>query len=160
MKELSMSDELKQQLDALAAFPAQLKAHLAQQSEAALRFQPAPEEWSVVEVLGHLIEIDAIWLGRIRQALSTDNPTLVPADNNVVRQRDYQNKQLGFLHITFAERREELLEMLRILRPAQLERTAQHPRYGQMTIAQMVAGIANHDQIHLEQINNNLAAFK
>src|SRR3712207_6900072 len=41
------------------------------------------------------------------QMLATEHPTLAAVDPNWVRQRDYQNKQPGFLLITLAERSEE-----------------------------------------------------
>jgi hypothetical protein len=151
--------EFKAQLDALAAFPAALRSELQSLSDAALRFRPAPEEWSIIEIVGHLVEIDAIWPGRIRQMLSTDNPQLVAADNSVVRQRDYQNKQLNFLLITLAERRAEFIELVRVLRPPQLARIGQHPTRGQITVAGGLAALADHDRIHREQIAANLAAF-
>lgn len=152
--------QLKAQLATLAAFPPALKAQLQGIGETALRFRPAPEEWSAVEVLGHLVEAEAMWLARIRQMLSTDNPKLAVLDNNLVRQRDYQNKQLGFLHITLAERREELLEQVRVLRPVQLARTGVHPTRGQLTIAEALAVLSGHDQMHQAQIEANLEAWK
>ncbi len=46
--------QLKAQIEVLAAFPAALKAELQSLSDAALRFRPGPEEWSIIEVVGHL----------------------------------------------------------------------------------------------------------
>lgn len=152
--------QLKAQIATLAAFHPALKAQLQGVSEPALRFRPAPEEWSVVEVLGHLVEAEVMWLARIRQMLSTDNPKLAPLDNNLVRQRDYQNKQVGFLLITLAERREELLEQVRVLRPAQLARTGVHPTRGQLSIAEALVALSDHDQLHKAQIEANLEAWK
>jgi uncharacterized damage-inducible protein DinB len=150
----------KAQIDELAAFPAALKAQLQGLSDAALRFQPSPDSWSIVEIVGHMADVDAIWPGRVRQMLSTDNPQLARVDNSIVRQRDYQNKQLSFLLITLAERRAEFVELLRVLRPAQLERTGQHPTSGPITVADAVATLADHDHRHHEQIAANLAAFE
>src|SRR5690349_1571598 len=95
--------EYKAQLDSLAAFPEELKQQLQGLSDAALRFRPAPESWSIIEIVGHINDVGAIWPGRVRQMLSTDNPELARVDNDVVRQRDYQSKQLGALLSTLAE---------------------------------------------------------
>src|SRR5688572_9462860 len=89
--------QIKSQLDDLAAFPAVLKKQLQGLSEDALRYRPAPEAWSIIELVGHIIDVGALWPGRTRQMLASENPTLAAVDANWVRQRDYQNKQLNFL---------------------------------------------------------------
>jgi len=126
----------------------------------ALHFRPTPEGWSIVEILGHINDVEAIWPGRVRQMLSTDNPELARVDNDMVRQRDYQNKQPGMLLSTLAERRAEFIELIRALRPTQLARTGRHPTRGPLTIAGAVGALADHDRGHREQIAANLAAFK
>ena len=155
-----MSDSVKSQIDLLAAFPEQLKRQLLGLDDAALRFRPAPDEWSIMELVGHIIDVGALWPGRTRQMLATDNPTLAAVDPNWVRQRDYHNKQPGFLLISLAEQRAEYVEFLSILRPAQLARSGIHPTRGQLTVEQGIAALADHDRIHSEQIAANLAAFR
>ena len=82
-----MSDSVKEQIDLLAAFPEQLKRQLQGLEDAALRFRPAPDEWSIMELVGHIIDVGTLWPGRTRQMLATDNPTLAAVDPNWVRQR-------------------------------------------------------------------------
>ena len=97
-----MSDGTKAQIDLLAAFPEQLKRQIQGLDDAALRFRPAPDEWSIMELVGHIIDVGALWPGRTRQMLATDNPTLAAVDPAWVRQRDYHNKQPGFLLSKFS----------------------------------------------------------
>ena len=155
-----MSDSVKEQIDLLAAFPEQLKRQLQGLEEAALRFRPGPDEWSIMEIVGHIIDVGALWPGRTRQMLATDNPTLAAVDPNWVRQRDYHNKQPGFLLIALAEQRAEYVEFLRVLRPAQLARSGLHPTRGPLTVEQGIAGLIDHDRIHSEQIAATLAAYR
>jgi len=155
-----MSEGVKAQIDLLAAFPEQLKRQLQGLDDAALRFRPAPHEWSIMELVGHIIDVGALWPGRTRQMLATDNPTLVAVDPNWVRQRDYHNKQPGFLLISLAEQRAEYVEFLRVLRPAQLARSGIHPTRGPLTVEQGIAALADHDRQHSEQIAANLEAFR
>ena len=151
--------QIKAQLDELAAFPTALKQQLQGLSDAALRFRPTPDDWSIVEIVGHLTDVDAIWPGRIRQMLSTDNPALAHVNNEIVRQRDYQNKQIDTLLMTLAERRAEFVELMRSLRPAQFARPGLHPTRGPITVAEGIAALADHDREHSEQIAANLGAF-
>jgi hypothetical protein len=155
-----MSDNIKAQIDALAAFPDALKRQVQGLSDAALRFRPTPDDWSIIELVGHVIDVGALWPGRTRQMLATENPALAAVDANWVRQRDYQNKQIGFLLITLAEQRAEYVEFLRMLRPGQLARTGIHPTRGPLTVAEGIAALVDHDHGHSRQIANNLAAFQ
>ena len=152
--------QFKAHVDALAAFPEQLKRQLEGLSDAALCFRPSADAWSIVEIVGHITDVDAVWPGRVRQMLSADNPQLQSVNNEVVRQRDYQNKQIGFLLITLAERRAEFVELLRMLRPSQLVRPGLHPTRGPITVADAPAALADHDRGHAAQIAANLEAFQ
>lgn len=154
-----MDPTLASQLDELARFPDLLKQQLAGLSDDLLRYRPAQGEWSIVEIIGHMTDVDAIWPARVRQMLATDNPQLSQADNALVTQRDYQNKQLGFLLMTLAERRAEFVELIKGLRPAQLERPGQHPTRGPITVAGAADALSKHDRAHHEQIRANIAAF-
>src|SRR5262245_42739702 len=151
--------QLKAQIDAVAAFPDLLKRQLQGVSDDALRFRPAPDAWSIVELVGHISDVGALWPGRTRQMLASENPTLAAVDANWVRQRDYQNKQLNFLLISLAEQRAEYVEFLRMLRPTQLARTGIHPTRGPITVAEGIAALADHDRGHSKQIQANLEAF-
>lgn len=153
-----MSDSIQAQIDALAAFPAQLRQQVAGLDDAALRRRPGGSEWSILEIIGHMIDVGALWPGRTRQMLASENPALAAVDPAWVQQRDYQNKQLQFLLLTLAEQRAEYVEFLRVLRPAQLARTGQHPTYGALTVAEGIAALMKHDQVHSEQIAGNLAS--
>ena len=155
-----MSDSVKAAIDLLAAFPDQLKRQIQGLDEAALRFRPAPDEWSILELVGHIIDVGALWPGRTRQMLATDNPALAAVDPSWVRQRDYHNKQASFLLISLAEQRAEYVEFLRMLRPAQLARTGIHPTRGPITVEQGIAALADHDRGHSEQIAANLLSYQ
>ena len=156
-----MSDTLSypEQMAQLQAFPAKLRQQVAGLSEATYRFQPAAGEWSVVEVVGHLIDIDVLMRARIGKIMASDHPTLDPFDiDGTVRARDYQHKNLIALVHSLSEHRAEFIEQIRYLRPEALGRTGIHPTRGVMRIADLVALTVRHDGIHTEQIANNIAA--
>lgn len=147
-------------LSAMAAFPAELHQTFAQQPEAAIRFRPGPDEWSAIEVVGHLIDAEEILLRRMGQMISADNPQLIPLDQvGLVRQRDYQHKQLSLLLVSFAEKRAATVEELRYLRADNLERGGVHPWRGPITIGNLLTIWPGHDQQHLAQIKQSLAMF-
>jgi uncharacterized damage-inducible protein DinB len=155
------SQTIKTQLDALAAFPAALKAQVAGLTDEALRFRPAAGEWSIVENIGHLIDIDTLQLGRVGQIIARDNPPIQPFDvDESVRRNDYQSKHAPFLLNTFAERRAALVEEWRYIRPDNLARTGIHATRGPLTIADIIATLFRHDPQHRDQIAATLAAYQ
>lgn len=154
-----MSD-LSAALDALATFPAQLRQQVRGLDDTALHVRPAPAEWSILEIIGHMLDVNSLWPARIRHMLASENPTLMPVDPAWVQQRDYQHKQLAFLLQTFDESRAEFVAFMRTLRPGQLARTGIHPTRGQISVAEAVAALADHDRMHTQQIAANLAALR
>jgi hypothetical protein len=47
-----------------------------------LRRRPAPAEWSVVELLGHLVDAEIVMSGRYRWTISQDQPPLLGYDQD------------------------------------------------------------------------------
>lgn len=152
---------VREQIAALAAFPAALRQQVAGLGDAALRFRPAPGAWSIVEHIGHLIDVDALMLGRVGLIIARDNPALQPFDGEgAVRRNDYQNKHAPFLLNTFAERRAALVEEWRYIMPANLARAGTHPARGPLTVADVIATLARHDPQHRDQIAATLEAYR
>lgn len=149
--------EFRANLATLAEFPANLRRTLSGLDEAALRFRPAPGEWSATEVVGHLIDYEIITQSRIGLIISRDEPDLPALDpDGSVQKGDYQNKQVLALLHNYAERRAAFVEEMRFLRPAALERAGKHPKRGRMSIADIVAFTVWHDGNHAQQIASAL----
>ncbi|HMO59774.1 MAG TPA: DinB family protein [Roseiflexaceae bacterium] len=154
------TDQYTEALAALAAFPARLRAELAGLERAALYFKPTGE-WSIVENIGHLIDIDVLMGGRVGQIIARDQPTFVVLDvDEAVHKGDYQQKEALFLLNTFAERRAALVEEWRYIQPANRNRTGIHPVGGPRTIEALVTYLPGHDEVHRQQIAATLAAFQ
>ena len=70
---------------ALGAMVPILDAELSALPEAALRWRPAPDEWCILETLGHLIEAEERgFAGRIQQLLAEDDPLFATWDQPAV----------------------------------------------------------------------------
>lgn len=148
-------------LERLAAFPGALQQRLEGLSDAALRFRPAPDEWSVVEVVGHLCDAEALWGGRVCQMLRSERPAFPPFDQDaMVAQQRYQEQQVAALLSTLSERRAKHIAFLRELHPSQFECDGIHPIRGLVTVSSTLLRLPNHDQLHLNQIEANLKAFE
>lgn len=122
-----------------------------------LRRRPAPKEWSVVELLGHLADAELVVGARYRWALSHDQPPLLGYDQDLWVERLRHNE----------DDPEELLILFSTLRTANLalwkhssaqerRRVAIHAERGPESFALMFTMLAGHDRFHLNQMRETL----
>ncbi len=157
-----MTDQsnLQNLIIAMRSFPNQLRAQVHRLHEPELSFRPAPHEWSILENIGHLIDVDVVMRGRIGKIIAAENPMLQAMDTEeYVRKANYQQKNAVSLLNSFAEHRAELIEELRFLQPAALSRTGTHPTRGAVSIMDIIMLLARHDETHSQQIEQTLAAY-
>lgn len=134
----------------LAAFPA-----------AITKFQPAAGEWSVNEVIGHLIETEERgFAGRITRMLAEEGYVCLPWDpDQVACDRHDNEKTVATLLAELAERRVESVRMVRTLTMDQLTCQAMHPVVGILSVNDLLHEWVFHDRNHLKQIFTNLQSW-
>lgn len=134
-------------VDTMAATPAILAAIGASATADALGRRPATEEWSVREVVEHMLYVEtAIIPARVRQMLTEDNPVFGPVA------RPGAPGDLSATLEAWRKARATNLEFLRGLTPAQQQRTGRHAKYGQISVSEHVVEWAYHDLDHVRQI--------
>ena len=146
--------ELKKHLEAAEKSPKQIAAAVSGLPDKALRYKPAPDKWCILEVLGHLADMEVMYAYRIRQMLADKKPVIAPIDQN-----DWA-KNLGYTETPPAElvalyglNRHANLRLLQRLKPSDLEKSAYHPELKtDVTVAEYVEKMGTHGASHLEQI--------
>lgn len=138
-----------------------LRAEVAALPVAIAQLRPAPSEWSVNEVIGHLIETeDRGFGGRISRMLAEDGYVCQAWDpDQVARDRRDNEKTADFLLAELAERRAENVRMVRALTADQLTRTASHPVVGILSVNDLLHEWVFHDRNHIKQILTNLQSW-
>jgi len=126
-----------------------------------LAWHPAPGEWCVNEVLGHIIEADRRgFAGRVQVLIDQENPDLVAWDQQeVARARHDCERDARELVEEFLDQREPGLELLERLSVADLSRSGRHPRVGVLSIGDIVSEWIHHDRNHLKQMLTNVQAY-
>ena len=145
----------------LCATPQTLRNELSALDKAILQWRPAPEEWSINEVIGHLIECDYNgFAGRIQTILSQDRPQLVAWDmpGAVIRRRDNERNGLDLIAELETMRRENT-QFISQLTPDQLARAGIHPNVGELLVVDLLFEWVHHDCNHLKQIFTNLQDY-
>ena len=147
---------------ALHSTPAALDALCEALPEAAWTHRPATEEWSLVEIIGHLRDVDReINLPRVRLMSSGEesNPFLpgVSADGWVT-ERHYAGEDGPTALREAVAVRCELLDLLGSLPADAWQRTARHAIFGPTRLLELVGFMATHDQNHIRQCRQAIEA--
>jgi uncharacterized damage-inducible protein DinB len=121
----------------------------------------AGHAWSIQENAGHLIEVEALWLGRLDD-FAAGAEVLRPADmeNRRTDAADYNEKPLADILAAFRSVRSGFVQRLEALDREAIETPILHPRLNQpMRILDMMVFAAEHDDHHLAGITALMRAF-
>ncbi len=146
--------ELKKHLDAAEKSPKQIAAAVSGLPEKTLRYKPSPDKWCIHEILAHLADAEIIYAYRVRQILADKKPVIAPIDqDDWARNLGYMETPPAELVALYGLNRHANLQLLRRLKPGDLEKSAFHPELNRnVTVAEMVERMAGHGPNHQEQI--------
>ena len=134
--------------------PNQLTNSTAGLSNAEVRFQNSPDEFSVLENICHLRDLELQgYTPRIRRILAESNPSLADFDGaRVAAESNYQNEQPQVAIRTFQIARKANVDRLRSLSEEQLKREGTLEGVGTITLRQLAEKMREHDEGHLEDL--------
>src|SRR5574337_1263718 len=124
-------------------------------SDAQAHWKPAPEEWSILEVICHLYDEEREdFRTRVRLTLESPEADWPPINpGGWVTERGYNQRDLGASLEAFLSERRKSLEWLRGLQNPNWELAHRHPRIGAMTAGEVLAAWVAHDHLHIRQLN-------
>src|SRR5260370_18953049 len=128
---------------------------------AKLRKRPAPDKWSVAEILAHLADVEIVIGWRMRSILGAPGTPVQAYDQNAwVTSAHYDKRDPGKSIELRRVVREANLALLKSLTPDQWKHYGQHAERGQESIEHMVRMVAGHDLNHIQQIERILKPVK
>src|SRR5215471_502548 len=149
--------EGKKALDVQATTPKKLASLIKGVSIAKLRKRPAPEKWSVSEIVAHLADGEIVGAFRLRFILGAPGSPLVAYDQDKWVISGHYDKRSPHESVElFRVLREANLALLKSLEPEQWKLYGMHSERGQESIEQIVRMFAGHDVNHLKQIEGIL----
>jgi len=147
-------------LDLLEATPTILRGLMSELDDTDVRWKPAPDRFSIGEVLAHLSHSEGhCYRARLDRFLTEPNPEFEPDDAQFHLEL-YANADPEDAFDHFEEQRETNIEFLRDLTAEDGSRTAVHKRVGPITLSQMLHEWALHDLGHIRQIAELVRARK
>lgn len=111
----------------------------------------APGKWTARQIILHLVQTEMALSTRVRFALSQDNYTAQPFDQDGWMKAEARTGAQTALDAYLALRRLDLA-MFSALTPSQLQRSFTHPEYGALSPEWVMAQLAGHDLHHLDQL--------
>jgi len=115
--------------------------------------RPAPDKWSIAEILAHLADGEVVASWRMRFILGSSGAAIEAFDQDVwAKVFDYAHRDPKLSLETFRMLRENNVRMLKALPQELWENYGMHSERGKETIAHIVRMFAGHDLNHLAQI--------
>lgn len=113
-------------------------------------------KWSIKKEIGHLIDLEPLWLARTLQIIDNQKDLKkTDLSNTKTHQTDHDARDLSDLIHDFKQHRAELMRVLKTVTEADLDKAAVHPRLGTpMKIIDLAYFVAEHDDHHLAQITD------
>lgn len=127
----------------------------------ALDFRSAPDEWSIREILAHLVD-DEMYVMRLRleRIIKEERPHLTPHDEKAwYASRNTTRDSVSELLSDFAQQRAASLGIIKMLRESEWARQGYQPEYGWFTAEKWLGTWAEHDTTHLQQIKSLLKSY-
>jgi hypothetical protein len=141
-------------LERLNETPNKLASFTAGLSQAELQFQNSPDEFSVLENICHLRDLELQgYTPRISRILAEADPALADFDGaRVAAESNYQNEQPQVALRTFQIARKANVDRLRSLSEEELKREGTCEGVGTITLRQLVGKMREHDEGHLDDL--------
>ena len=143
-------------LDILALTPEKIEDACAELDLAVLQKQPEPGDWSIEEILGHLLDAEIVYSFRNRMILAQPG-THFPAYN--------QDLWTGLAHPSFPEMLAAFSSLRRMnvwlaeeTPTDEWQKDGFHSERGRTTFDLALKTVAGHDIAHLRQLEKTLAA--
>ncbi len=112
------------------------------------------DKWSIQENIGHLVNLEPLWQGRLQDILNGEK-YLRPTDlqNTQTDRANYNERDINTLLAEFQSVRDITLEQLKRLKEEEVYQSALHPRLETpMRTMDLFLFVAEHDDHHLARI--------
>ena len=136
-------------MESLQATPRDLARLVRPLSDDEGRWQPAPDAWSVAQIIAHLAYGEIGFLARLKRVVAEDNPAVEYIDDPGGHDL---NPPLATLLEGFVARRAQTVALLAGLAQRDWGRPLVHPTVGPSRLRDQVQIFVDHDSEHLAEI--------
>lgn len=139
----------KEVLAALESNPKAIQAELEGLTPDQFLIAPAHSEWTMHQLLWHVMMAQELLSERVDLMLTQDNPNL--ASKAVWAQKDQQGMSTGDVLEHYLDLRTQLIDRLKILPTDDWWRSGWHDEFGKQTVLAQATYFARHEMSHMPQ---------
>jgi len=149
--------EGKKPLEVLAASPRKISKLVKGISRKKLAKRPAPDKWSITEILAHLADTEIVQGFRVRMILGASGTPIQGFDQDEwAKYSDYAKHDPALSLKAYSVMRERTVLLLESLPAEAWERYGMHSERGKETVTRVAEMMAGHDLNHLKAIREIL----
>ena len=147
-------DDVVATIAQLSAFPTRVHALVAPLTDDESRLRPHDGAWSIREHIGHLIDIDRIYMERIALIRAHEyQPFALFSIDGIHQQGNYQAQSIDTLLASLHATRHETMRVLHDMTASEFLRIGLDSYFGEITLARLIEILANHEDEHYNHIN-------
>lgn len=148
--------EFHELVEFLEETPGMVRQLTINMSERDLKWKPSESEFSALEQVCHLHDLEREgYTIRIRKLLAENKPSLQDFDGGrIAVERDYNSKDFETALQDFASARKENIGVAETLSSAQLNLSGILEGVGEITLGRLLMLMREHDQSHLEELRD------
>ncbi len=139
----------REPVEAMGDTPGRIHALVSRMTDRDLARSYAPGKWTAAQLLVHLAQAELALTTRLRMALTEDDYTAQPFDQDRWLEREPAASP-GTALGAYLAMRQMNLGLVRGLNAADREKRFRHPQYGDLTVEWLLEMIAGHELHHLQ----------
>ncbi len=152
--------EVNQFLEIYIASHEKINNAITKLSEAEMDFKPAPDKWSIRQILNHLCDSELMAITRMLRIIIEENPSLLAYDQNKWAEKlFYQHLDEKTALLIFGLFRTRMCHLFTMLPIEAWSRKGTHSEKGEVSLFDMLKTYSEHGEKHLQQINNIHSTF-
>ncbi|HEY0828495.1 MAG TPA: DinB family protein [Bacilli bacterium] len=129
-------------------------------SEEEISYKPAPDSWSIHEIIIHLADSDIVGIHRMKKVLAETDPLLTAYDQDLWANNTHYARLDYKQHLAlFKLLRESFVSLLGHVTENDLLRTGIHSEAGKLTLKQLLENYIKHVSTHVQQIERVKQAY-
>jgi uncharacterized damage-inducible protein DinB len=122
--------------------------------------RPGPGNWSIAELVGHLLDADLVCADRMKRVLAEKEPVLLAFDETAwVARLNSQHTPVEEAVNLFVANRHWMTRILRNSSESDFSRAGLHSQAGRQTLAHIVANMVTHLDHHLRFLYGKRASL-
>jgi hypothetical protein len=126
-----------------------------------LRYTPAPEKWSIAQIVNHMADTELVLAFRLRMALAQSGSPLQAMDQDKwAAGLQYENADVNDQLELFTAVRKRHLAIWASLSDEDWQKFGMHEERGKETVERIAQHFAGHDINHINQIEAIRSSFK